>query len=143
MAGSRISALPILTAALSANDDDFVGFDTSANITVRISRSQLAIALAPDLPATPVGNYSQTTLSTLVQALASAVSATLDTQGYLVLKTATAANIASVSHAINTTNKVIGRAVLDTTNRRIMTARGAAAADPWDVADGSASVTPA
>jgi hypothetical protein len=143
MAGSRIPALTILTAAASANDDDFVVFDTSEDITVRISRSQLAIALAPDLPSDPVGNFAQTTLDTLVQALATAVSAALDTQGYIVVKSATAAAIADVADAINTTNKAIGRAVLDTTNHRIMTARGTAAADPWDVADGSASVTPA
>lgn len=55
----------------------------------------------------------------------------------------TAANIAAVGNAINTADKYAGKIVLDTTNHRLMVARGSAAADPWDVADGSAAVTPA
>jgi hypothetical protein len=50
--------------------------------------------------------------------------------------------IAAVGNAINTTGKYAGRQVWDTTNNRMMRARGTAAADPWDVIDGSASVTP-
>lgn len=56
--------------------------------------------------------------------------------------TDTAANIAAVGNAINTTGKYIGKAVYDTTNNRLMIASGTAAASPWYVADGSASVTP-
>ena len=67
----------------------------------------------------------------------------IDAQGYDVFKTETAANIASVAHAINTTGKAQGRAVLDTTNNRLMIASGSAAAAAWYYADGSASVTPA
>lgn len=55
----------------------------------------------------------------------------------------TAANIASAANAVNTSGKKQGLVVLDTTNNRIMVARGANATDQWDVADGSASVTPA
>ena len=55
----------------------------------------------------------------------------------------TAANIAAVGAVINTRNKVLGLAVYDTTNNRVMVASGSLAASPWYVADGSASVTPA
>jgi hypothetical protein len=57
--------------------------------------------------------------------------------------TDTAANIAAVGNAINTTGKYAGKLVWDTTNTRMMRASGSAAADPWVVIDGSASVTPA
>jgi len=66
----------------------------------------------------------------------------IDAQGYNVFSTATAANIASISNAINTTGKAQGRAVLDTTNHRLMIADGATAGALWWVSDGSASVTP-
>lgn len=54
----------------------------------------------------------------------------------------TAANIASAAHAVNTTNKRQGLMVWDTTNNRMMRARGATSTSVWDVVDGSASVTP-
>lgn len=54
----------------------------------------------------------------------------------------TAANIADVDAAINTTGKVNGRLVRDVTNRRLMVAEGPAAADPWATADGAVTVTP-
>jgi len=63
--------------------------------------------------------------------------------GGIVFPSSTAAEIADVADAINTTNKVAGKGVLDTTNNRLMIASGSAAADPWYVADASASVTPA
>lgn len=56
--------------------------------------------------------------------------------------TDSADNIAALANAINTTGKYAGKQVWDTTNNRMMRARGGAAADPWDVIDGSASVTP-
>lgn len=59
-----------------------------------------------------------------------------------VTTTAIAADIAAVANAINTTGKFIGKTVYDTTNNRLMIASGTAAASPWYVADGSASVTP-
>ncbi len=54
-----------------------------------------------------------------------------------------AANIANVAHAVNTTGKLKGLIVWDTTNNRALRASGTAAADPWHVLDGSATVTPA
>lgn len=58
-------------------------------------------------------------------------------------ESATAANIAAVGNAINTARKVAGKTVWDSTNNRMMRASGSAAADPWHVIDGSATVTPA
>lgn len=55
---------------------------------------------------------------------------------------AAAADIAAIGNAVNTAGKFAGLLVWDTTNNRMMRARGSAAADPWDVVDGSASVTP-
>jgi hypothetical protein len=60
----------------------------------------------------------------------------------LVLQSIAAASIAAVANAINTTNKVTGKVVYDTTNNRLMVSSGSAAASPWYIADGSASVTP-
>lgn len=57
--------------------------------------------------------------------------------------TATAADIAAVGATINTAGKFAGRLVWDTTNNRMLRASGTAAADPWYLVDGSATVTPA
>ncbi len=54
----------------------------------------------------------------------------------------TAANLASATSTINTSEKYAGKLALDTTNHKLYTARGANATDPWDLADGSAAVTP-
>jgi hypothetical protein len=54
----------------------------------------------------------------------------------------TAAQIASITDTVNTTHKVAGLMVRDSTNNRVMMARGSAAGDPWDRADGGVSVTP-
>lgn len=62
--------------------------------------------------------------------------------GQIIFASFTAANIASIAHAVNTTAKFTGKTVRDSTNKRLMVADGAAAADTWTVADGSASVTP-
>jgi hypothetical protein len=56
---------------------------------------------------------------------------------------ATATDIAAVGAAINTAGKFVGRLVWDSTNNRMLRASGTAAADPWHVVDGSATVTPA
>jgi hypothetical protein len=60
----------------------------------------------------------------------------------LVLQSIAAASIAAAANAINTTGKVTGKVVYDTTNNRLMVSSGSAAASPWYIADGSASVTP-
>ncbi len=61
----------------------------------------------------------------------------------LVLQSIAASAIAAVANAINTTNKVTGKMVYDTTNNRLMVSSGSAAASPWYIADGSGSVVPA
>lgn len=221
MPGTRIKDLTALSGASSANNDDLLIFDADADETKRISRSQLATGLVGDLPYTPSGGISATTVPTAIAELdtdkqpldagltsiaglttaankmlyttaadvyavadltaagrailddadAAAQRVTLgleigvDVQGYdadtaktdvaqtftaqqtvtsgLVLQSVAAAAIAAVGDAINTTDKVQGKVVYDTTNNRLMVASGAAAADAWYVADGSASVTPA
>lgn len=50
MPGKRISELTALSGANSANNDDVLIFDTNAGMTKRISRSQLAEGMVPDLP---------------------------------------------------------------------------------------------
>jgi len=50
MPGKRISELTALSGAGSANNDDVLIFDTTANTTKRISRSQLAEGMINDLP---------------------------------------------------------------------------------------------
>lgn len=54
-----------------------------------------------------------------------------------------ATNIADKTAAVNTANKFLGKSIYDTTNHRLMIARGSDSTDPWDIVDGSASVTPA
>lgn len=69
MPGSRISALTAIAGASTANDDNLVIFDTSTDTTKRILRSQLAIGLAGDLPYTPSGTISATTIPTAIAEL--------------------------------------------------------------------------
>jgi hypothetical protein len=64
------------------------------------------------------------------------------TWGVLYTPTATATNIANKAAAINTTNKYTGLMVWDTTNKRLLRASGGTDVAPWDVVDGSTSVTP-
>ena len=152
MPGKRIPELDAIAGASTANDDNLVIYDTSVGATKRILRSQLAAGLVGDLPYTPSGGISATTIPTAITELDTetakfAVAQTFTAQqtlsGGLVLQSVTAANIAAVANAINTANKVAGKIVYDTTNTRIMVASGALAASPWYVADGSAFVTPA
>lgn len=224
MPGSRISALTAIAGASTANNDNLVIFDASADTTKRILRSELAIGLVGDLPYVPSGTISATTIPTAIaeldsetaklagaqtftgaktfrvgNAIRSEVAATQDavviagraggTASYavtlipttlaanrtvtlpdgdvtmiagttavlataqtftaqqtlssgLVIQTATAAAIIAIANAINTTNKVAGKVVYDTTNNRIMIASGAVNNSPWYVADGSTFVTP-
>jgi cell wall assembly regulator SMI1 len=65
------------------------------------------------------------------------------TAGYIQLRTATAANIAAIANAVNTTGKAAGTIVFDTTNSKIKVATGANANSTWVDADGTNAVTPA
>lgn len=151
MTAKRIPALTVITGANTANDDNLVIFDTSESVTKRILRSQLAAGLVGDLPYTPSGGIAATTVPTAIaeldteaakKASAQTFTAQQTLTGGLVLQSVAAASIAAIANAINTTSKVAGKVVFDTTNNRLMVSSGATAASPWYVADGSASVTP-
>jgi len=55
---------------------------------------------------------------------------------------ASAADIADSSAAVNTTNKAAGAVVLDSTNEKLKVALGSGATDDWVDADGTNAVTP-
>lgn len=69
MPGQRIPDLTAIAGASTANDDNLVIFDTDANTTKRILRSQLAAGLVGDLPYTPSGGISATTVPTAIAEL--------------------------------------------------------------------------
>jgi hypothetical protein len=69
MAGKRIPDLDPLSGAASANDDKLVIYDASTASTKRIDRSQLAAGLVGDLPYTPSGSISATTIPTAIAEL--------------------------------------------------------------------------
>lgn len=71
MPGKRIPDLPAIAGASTANDDNLVIFDTDANTTKRILRSQLAAGIVGDLPYTPAGFISATTVPTAIAEIAS------------------------------------------------------------------------
>ena len=221
MPGKRIPELDAIAGASTANDDNLVIYDTSDGATKRILRSQLAAGIVGDLPYTPSGSISATTVPTAIaeldtekqpidagltsiaglttaankmiyttaadtyavadltvagrallddanntaQRITLGLEIGVNVQAYdadtakldvaqtftaqqtlssgLVLQTISAANIAAIANAVNTTGKTAGKIVYDTTNTRIMVASGALAASRWYVADGSAFVTPA
>ena len=68
-AAKRIPDLTAIAGASTANDDNLVIFDTDANETKRILRSQLAIGMVGDLPYTPSGGISATTVPTAIAEL--------------------------------------------------------------------------
>ncbi len=69
MPGQRIPDLTAIAGASTANDDNLVIFDTDANTTKRILRSQLAAGIVGDLPYTPSGGISATTVPTAIAEL--------------------------------------------------------------------------
>ena len=75
MPGKRINELPTLTGAGSAVDDSVVIFDTSIGATKQIARSQLATGLVGDLPYTPAGFISATTVPAAIAEIATDISA--------------------------------------------------------------------
>jgi len=64
------------------------------------------------------------------------------TAGYIQLRTNTAAEIAAIANAVNTTGKAAGTIVFDTTNSKLKIATGANANSTWVDADGTNAVTP-
>ena len=74
-AAKRIPDLTAIAGASTANDDNLVIFDTDANETKRILRSQLAVGMVGDLPYTPAGFIASTTVPTAIAEIASDISA--------------------------------------------------------------------
>lgn len=64
------------------------------------------------------------------------------TAGYIQLRTATAAEIAAIGNAVNTTGKAAGTIVFDTTNNKLKIATGANANSTWVDDGGANAVTP-
>jgi hypothetical protein len=64
------------------------------------------------------------------------------TAGYIQLRTATSAQIAAIANVVNTTGKVAGTIVFDTTLGTLKIATGANANSTWVNADGTTAVTP-
>jgi hypothetical protein len=105
--------------------------------------SNYEVALTPTtLSASRTATFPDANITVAALQVAQTFSAQQTLTGGLVVQSIAAASIAAIANAINTTNKVQGKVVYDTTNNRLMVANGALAADPWYVADGSASVTP-
>lgn len=69
MPGKRIPQLDAIAGASTANDDNLVIYDTNEGTTKRILRSQLAAGLVGDLPYTPSGGISATTVPTAIAEL--------------------------------------------------------------------------
>lgn len=64
------------------------------------------------------------------------------TAGYIQIRTATSAQIASAANAVNTAGKAAGTIVFDTTLSTLKIATGATATSTWVNADGTTAVTP-
>jgi hypothetical protein len=64
------------------------------------------------------------------------------TAGYVQLRTATTAQIASATDSVNTTGKAAGTIVFNTTLGTLKIATGATATSTWVNADGTTAVTP-
>jgi len=75
MTNKRIPQLDALTGAGSASDDSIVIFDTSVDTTKRIVRSELAKGIVSELPYTPSGNISASTVPTAIAEIDSQLSA--------------------------------------------------------------------
>lgn len=58
------------------------------------------------------------------------------------IEEASAADIADVTATVNVAGKYEGKLVWDSTNASLYRAAGSAAADDWELVDGSAAVTP-
>jgi len=132
-----ISTQAVTTLTLSGNGASIVGAPTgiSQNGAIRFKYNSLATTWYV------IGSTDTSGQAFLATAQTFTAQQTM-TSG-LVLQSIAAASIAAVANAINTTNKVTGKVVYDTTNNRLMVSSGSAAASPWYIADGSGSVVPA
>lgn len=115
MAAKRIPDLTAISGASTANDDNLVIFDTDANETKRILRSQLAEALASDISSMSLGvaNLTVSTLSANTVVLADAnkklISAPVTGSGSVVFDTAPTISAPTLtSPVISTGNQNFG-----------------------------------
>ena len=64
-------------------------------------------------------------------------------QNGFIFPATTAAAVGAIGNAINTTNKYVGKSVVDLSTGLIYTSTGVLPASPWKGSDGTTSVTPA
>lgn len=119
MPGKRITELTAIAGASTANDDNLVIFDTSEGTTKRILRSQLAAGLVGDLPYTPSGSISATTIPTAI--------AELDTE-----KQPLAAGLTSIAGLTTSADKMIYTTASNTYAVTGLTSAGRAILDDAD-----------
>lgn len=94
-------------------------------------------------PVTSTNGFIGNVTGTVTGDVTGTVNGNVDaTTGYIQLRTATSAQIASATNAVNTTGKAAGTIVFDTTLSTLKIATGATATSTWVNADGTTAVTP-
>jgi hypothetical protein len=121
MPAKRIPQLDILTGATSATDDKVVIYDVTADTTKAITRQELGKGIVGDLPYTPSGGISATTIPAAI--------AELDTE-----KQPIDAGLTSIAGLATAANKMIYTTAADTYAVIDLTAAGRALLDDADAA---------
>jgi hypothetical protein len=121
MPAKRIPQLDILTGATSATDDKVVIFDITADTTKAITRQELGRGIVGDLPYTPSGGISATTVPAAI--------AELDTE-----KQPIDAGLTSIAGLTTAADKMIYATAADTYAVADLTAAGRALLDDADSA---------
>jgi hypothetical protein len=67
----------------------------------------------------------------------------IDSSGGIRPAVYTSVQVADITHAVNTTNKVAGKTIWDSTNNRLLSAGGSTAASTWYVGNGTVAINPA
>jgi hypothetical protein len=119
MAAKRIPQLDILTGATSATDDKVVIFDVTADTTKSITRQELGRGIVGDLPYTPSGGISATTVPAAI--------AELDTE-----KQPLDAGLTSIAGLTTAADKMIYTTAADTYAVTDLTSAGRAILDDAD-----------
>lgn len=121
MPAKRIPQLDILTGATSATDDKVVIFDITADTTKAITRQELGRGIVGDLPYTPSGGISATTIPAAI--------AELDVE-----KQPLDAGLTSIAGLTTAADKMIYATAADTYAVADLTAAGRALLDDADSA---------